>query len=137
MFKRAGRDVGEMDGIDAWRRLIRHIDHGLPLRLDDLRHEMKVMHLKPMKALADVEQGVAQSENSIDESIQAGGAAPSDKETKDDLLRMLSGTMQLDLRWRASKVEVGFSEFRGHVVAQCARVMNIQKPHMGIRHVEQ
>ena len=137
MFVRADREIGEMNGIDAWRRLIRHIDHGLQLRLDDLRHEMKVMHLKPMKALADVEQGVAQFENSIYEFTQAGGVAPSDKEMKDDLLRMLPEKMQLDLLWQASKVEVGFSEFRDHVVAQCARVMNIQKPHRGIHQVEQ
>ena len=135
MFKRADKSVGEMNGIDAWRRLVRHIDHGLSLRLDDLRHEMKVMHLKPMKALADVEQGVAQFENSIHEFVQAGGVAPSDKEMKDDLLRMLPEKMQLDLLWQASKVEVGFSEFRDHVVAQCARVMNIQKPNRGIHEI--
>ena len=33
MFKRATR----LNGIDAWRRLVRHIDHGRELRLNDLR----------------------------------------------------------------------------------------------------
>ena len=40
---------------------------------------MKLMHLKTMKNLWDVEQGVATFENSIYEYTQAGGVAPSDK----------------------------------------------------------
>ena len=55
MFQRADESIGEMNGIDAWRRLIRHIDHGRDLRLDDLRHEMALMHLKPIMPLSDVE----------------------------------------------------------------------------------
>ena len=54
MFNRADRAVGEMNGIDAWRRLTRHIDHGLALRLDDMRHEMGMPHFKPIKALPHV-----------------------------------------------------------------------------------
>ena len=56
-----------MHGIDAWRRLVRHIGHGRDLRLDDLRHEMKLMHLKRIKPLGDFEQGAATFENSINE----------------------------------------------------------------------
>ena len=73
MFKRADECVGAMNGIDAWRRLVRHIDHGRALRPDDLRHEMKLIHLKPIKTLADIEQGVAAFENSVHEFAQAGG----------------------------------------------------------------
>jgi hypothetical protein len=91
MFKRADLVVGEMNGVDAWRRLVRHIDHGADSRLDELRHEMKMIHLKPMKALADVEQGVAAFENSIHEFVAAGGAPLPDKDMQDDLLRILPG----------------------------------------------
>ena len=59
IFKRADTSVGEMNGMDAWRRLVRHIDHRRDLRLQDLRHEMKLMHLKPTRTLQDIEQGVA------------------------------------------------------------------------------
>ena len=129
MFKRADKSVGDMNGINAWRRIVRHIDHGRDRRLKDLRHEMQLIHLRPIKTLPEVEQGVAAFENSIHEFVQAGGVAPSDKEMKDHLLRILPGKMQLDLRWHATKEDIGFSEFRDHIVSQSALVMNVQRPH--------
>ncbi len=57
MFQRADESIGEMNGIDAWRRLIRHIDHGRDLRLDDLKHEMKLAHMRPIKTLPEIEAG--------------------------------------------------------------------------------
>ena len=89
MFKRSDASVGEMNGIGAWRRLVRHIDHGRDLRLDDLRHEMKLTHLRPIKTLAEIEAGVAAFENSIYEFTQAGGEPPSDHDMKNDLPRLL------------------------------------------------
>jgi hypothetical protein len=76
VFKRADTTAGYMDGIAAWWRIIRHIDHGLCLRLGDLRHEMKVMHLGPMEAPADVEHAVAAFDDSNYEHTQAGGVSP-------------------------------------------------------------
>ena len=136
MFKRADRCVGEMNGIDAWRRLVRHIDHGRDIRLDDLRHEMKLMHLRTMKNLEDVEQGVAAFENSIYDFVQAGGPAPSDKEMKDDLLRLLPEKIQCDLLWNASNVEVSFAKFRDIVVSSTTRILNIKRPHRGVHRVD-
>ena len=124
-----------MNGIDAWRRLVRHIDHGRDLRLDDLRQEMKTMHLKPIKTIGDVEQGVAAFENSIYEFAQAGGTPPSDKEMKDDLLRMLPERIQLDLLWSASDQSKNFAQFRDLVVTASAKMLNIQKPQRGIHQV--
>ena len=135
MFKRADKSVGEMNGIDAWRRIVRHIDHGRDLRLKDLRHEMKLIHLRPIKTLPEVEQGVAAFENSIHEFVQAGGVAPSDKKMKDDLPRTLQGKMQLDLLWNASDRNVSFTDFRDLVVTQSARVMVFQEPTRGVHQV--
>ena len=135
MFKRADQCVGEMNGIDAWRRLVRHIGHGRGLRLDDLRHEMELMHLKLVTSLADVEQGVAAFENSIYEFAQAGGTPPPDKEMKDDLSRMLPERVQLDLLWSASDQTKGFTQFRDLVVTASAKMLNIQKPQRGIHQV--
>ena len=61
MFKRADR----LNGLDAWRRLVRHIDHGRELRLDTLKGEMKTAQMKLMKGLQDIEPGVAQCEDAI------------------------------------------------------------------------
>jgi hypothetical protein len=85
--------------------------------------------LRPIKTLPEVEQGVAAFENSIEEFAQAGGVAPDDKEMKDDLLRILPEKMQLDLLWHATKEDIGFAEFRDHIVSQSALVMNVTKPH--------
>ncbi len=56
MFKRADQSVGEMNGIDARRRLARHIGHGGDLRLGDPRHEIQPLHISPIKSMQDVEQ---------------------------------------------------------------------------------
>ena len=135
MFLRADESIGEMNGIDAWRRLIRHIDHGLDLRLDDLKHEMKLAHMRPMKTLHEVEAGVAAFENSFYEFVQAGGTQPVDRDMKNDLLRMLPEKMQLDLMWNASEESMSFSQFRDLVVAKSAKVLNIQKPRRGIHQI--
>ncbi len=59
LFKRA--DV--LNGLDAWRRMVRHIDHGRSIRLEALRREVRTIHLKPIKDLERVEEGIAEFEN--------------------------------------------------------------------------
>ena len=93
------------------------------------------MHLKTMKNLEDVEQCVATFENSIYEYTQAGGIAPSDKEMKDDLLRLLPERIQSDLLWDAANIDVSFAKFRDIVVSQTARLLDITRPQRGIHQV--
>ena len=131
MFKRADR----LNGLDAWRRLVRHIDHGRELRLDQLRREMKASQMKPLKSMQDIEHGVAEFENTIQEFVQAGGLAPSDKEMKDDLLNVLPEKLQSDLLWNSKDKDVTFSEFRDLVVTVASRLMAIQKPPRPIQGV--
>ena len=38
-FKRATK----LNGLDAWRRLVRHIDHGAEFRLDNLKRKMMIV----------------------------------------------------------------------------------------------
>ena len=100
-----------------------------------LRHEMELIHLRPIKTLGDIEQGVASFENPVYEFTQAGGVPPSDKEMKGDLLRLLPGKIQLDLLWQASDAWKSFIEFRDIVVSASARMLNIQRPQRGIHQV--
>ena len=93
------------------------------------------MHMKPIKSLPEVEAGVAAFENSIYEYTQAGGIAPSDKEMKDDLLRLLPEKIQSDLLWDAANLDVSFTKFRDIVVSQTDRLLNIKKPQRGIHQV--
>jgi hypothetical protein len=135
MFQRAEESIGEMNGIDAWRRLIRHIDHGRDLRLDDLKQEMKLATMKPIKTLQEIESGVAAFENSIYEFVQAGGTQPPSRDMKNDLLRILPERMQLDLMWNASEETMEFPQFRDLVVAKSSKVLNIQKAPRSIHQV--
>ena len=59
MFKRADWN----NGIDAWRRIVRQVDHGRSIRLETLRREVKDIHTRPIKMVEAVEEGVAQFEN--------------------------------------------------------------------------
>ena len=43
------------NGFDAWRRVIRMIDDGLPLQLEGLRDEVRTIHLRPIEDLEGAE----------------------------------------------------------------------------------
>ena len=46
-------------GIDAWRRLVRQIDHGRNIRLESLRNEVRLLHTRSIKDLEGIESGIA------------------------------------------------------------------------------
>ena len=54
----AGMSSGAGAGLDAWRRIVRMIDKGLPLRLEELRGEVRLLHTKPIKDLESVAAGI-------------------------------------------------------------------------------
>ena len=45
---------------------------------------MKFVQMKPIKNFSEVEQGVAEFENKIQEFVTAGGDGPSEEHMKDD-----------------------------------------------------
>ena len=118
MFKRAET----LNGIDAWRRLVRHIDHGRSIRLEAPRTEVRSLHLKPIKSLEAVAIGIAEFENKINEYIEAGGRVMEDDEMKADLLAILPEGLRENLLWRATDPG-DFSSFRNMVQAQAAKVL--------------
>ena len=69
MFRRAEC----LNGIDAWRRLVRQVDHGRGIRLEMLRREVQELHTRPIKSLEAIEEGVAVFENTMTEYARAGG----------------------------------------------------------------
>ena len=90
LFKRA--DV--LNGLDAWRLVTRHINHGKAIRLETLRREMKTMHLRPIHDLERVEEGIAAFENTINEYILAGGTPQGETEKKSDLKAILPAALR-------------------------------------------
>ena len=117
-----------LNGIDAWRRLVRYIEHGKAIRLETLRREIKMLHLRQISSLEKVEEGVAEFDNTLQEYVLAGGTAPTKAERKSDLLAILPGEMRETLLWKASD-DSEYEDFRDHVVAQTAKILlNRRKP---------
>ena len=112
-----------LNGMDAWRRLVRQVDHGRGIRLEMLRREVQDLHTKPIKSLEAVEEGVAIFENTMTEYARAGGRESTDAELKSDLLRILPREIRELLLWHSTDVGVSFYKFRDTVVAQTAAVL--------------
>ena len=132
IFKRAGM----LRGFDAWRKIVRFIDHGSEIRLEQLRREVKTMHLKPIKDIDSVEEGVADFENTLDEYVRAGGTPFKDIEKKSDLLAILPATLRENLLWQASD-RGDFYQFRDMVLSQTQKViMNRKRGQMNMVETE-
>ena len=119
MFKR----TDWLSGIDAWRRVVRQVDHGRPIRLEMVRREVKELHMRHIENFEAVEEGVNEFENTMAEYVKAGGPEPPDSELKSDLLRILPTEIRELLLWHSTDVGVSFERFRDTIVAQTAQVL--------------
>ena len=63
----------QLNGLDAWRRLVRHIDHGREINFEMLRREMKHIQNCTSKDIFGIEEGVANFDNVICRYTKAGG----------------------------------------------------------------
>ena len=64
IFKKADA----LQGVEAWRRISRLIDHGREIRLETLRNEVRMIRGRfVIKSLEEVVIGIAKFENKIDE----------------------------------------------------------------------
>ncbi len=119
MFKQAEM----LNGLDGWRRVVRVIDNGLPLQLEQLRGEVRLLHTRPIKDLDSVATGIAEFEAKLKEYKEAGGTGfDKDQEMKSDLLSILPARLREDLLWNASGKE-SYIEFRDMVITQTARIL--------------
>ena len=119
-----------LQGFDAWKRMIRSIDHGRTLRLDVLRDETKVLHLKPFRSLEAVNIGITEFENKHQEFIEAGGAPVADREKKDDLFKMLPEKLREDFMWRMHDIP-DYIQFRETVRSQVSRILTNRRKSGG------
>ena len=117
------RSAEDLNGLDAWRRVVRIIDSGLPLRLEELRGEVRMLHTRPMKDLEQVAAGIAEFEAKIKEYNQAGGVGfNGDHEMKSDLLAILPAKLREDHFLTATGGE-SYLEFRNLVLTQTSRIL--------------
>ncbi len=115
-----------LQGFDAWRRLVRYIEHGKEIRLEAMRTEMKTLHLKPIKSLETVPIGIAEYDLKMKEYAEAGGTVPSEGEMKNDLLNLLPESLRDNLLWRATDPGP-YTRFRDMVRSQAARTLLTRK----------
>ena len=117
------RSAEDLNGLDAWRRVVRIIDSGLPLRLEELRGEVRMLHTRPMKDLEQVAAGIAEFEAKIKEYKQAGGTGfDGDHEMKSDLLAILPPKLREDHLLTAAGKD-SYLEFRDLVLTQTSRIL--------------
>ena len=81
------RGADELNGFDAWRRLILIIEEGRPRLLEELRE--KVRDPEPIKDLQNIGLGIDKFVRNINELAAAGGRKIEDAEMKTDLLHLL------------------------------------------------
>ena len=73
-----------LNGLDAWRRVIRIIEDTLPMKFEQLRRAVQMIHVKPIKDLESIPDGIAQFETTLEEYEKAGGETSSDRIRKSD-----------------------------------------------------
>ena len=110
-------------GFDAWRRIARYIDHGRSVRLEELRRSVRTMHLRPIRALDHIEEGIAEFENLLRDYEEAGGSPFAPEEKKADLLAILPTELREHLLWYVTDKTKTFEQFRDHVRSQTAQVL--------------
>ena len=101
---------------------MRIIDSGLPLRLEELRGEVRMLHTRLMKDLEQVAAGIAEFEAKIKEYNQAGGVGfNGDHEMKSDLLAILPAKLREDHLLSATGGE-SYLAFRKLVLTHTSRI---------------
>ena len=125
------------NGLDAWRRVIRMIDNGLPHQLEDLRNEVRTIHLRPMKDVENVHTGIAEFDDTLRRYHEAGGTGWRDaSELKSDLMAILPAKMREDPLVLQAKISgASYQEFANMVRAQASQIISNRRPaHRGGLH---
>ena len=133
MFKQA--EVCE--GIDAWRRIIRLLDNGRSIRIEQLRNEIRMIRAYPIKTLEAVTVGVAEYENKINDFVEAGGRRPPEDELKSDLNAILPNELGNHFAVRVTDHNMSYQQFRDFVVYTCAQLLMRNKRLPPIHHVDE
>ena len=113
-----------MMGLDAWRRVVRFIDHGRDIRLETLRNEVRTIRSRYLiKSLEEVVVGIAKFENEIQEFVDAGGKRPEYQEMKSDLNAILPSRLSENLLFKQTDVSMTYDAFKAFVESQTAMTL--------------
>ena len=132
MFKQAE----QCNGIDAWRRVVRFIDNGRAIHLEQLRNEIRTIRAFPIKNLEGVTVGVAAFENKVREFVEAGGRQPTEEEMKSDLNALLPPELGDHLTLRVTDPHQAYASFREFAVLSCAQLL-MRRKRLPIHNVDE
>ena len=131
------RQAEVCEGIDAWRRIIRLLDNGRSIRVEQLRNEIRMIRAYPIKTLEAVTVGVAEYENKINDFVEAGGRRPPEDELKSDLNAILPNELGNHLTVRVTDHGQSYQQFRDFVIYTCAQLLMRNKRLPPIHHVDE
>jgi len=124
----------DLNGLDAWRTIVRVIDNGLALRLEDLRDEVRMIHTKRIKDLESVPTGVAEFERLLNEYVEAGGPGyDGDEIWKSDLRRILPQKLREDTTLLNIDSKTTFSAYREMVLSQARTLIHLRRQSGGLQ----
>ena len=116
-----------LNGLDAWRRVTRFIEHGRSMRLENLRSDVNQMRQRQIRGLEKVEEGIAEFETLLRDYHEAGGTKIEDGEKKSDLLAILPVEIREHLLWYATDSNRSFLEFRDLVLTQTNKILHTRR----------
>ena len=86
-----------------------------------------MIHVKPIKDLEGIPNGIAEFETTLVECEAAGGETSSDRTRKSDLLAILPSQLQPDLLWDPTNPRESYQEFRDTILTQSARITDFNR----------
>ena len=111
------------EGVDAWRRIVRYIDHGRGIRFELMRNKWRTIRSRPIKSLEAVTIGTAEFENTVLDYVNAGGVQPGQDEIKSDLNAVLPPNLSEQLAVGISDSQYSYQAFRDFVLNQTALIV--------------
>jgi hypothetical protein len=127
----------KLNGLHAWRVIVRMIVSGADHQLERLRDEVRAITRKPITDLEHVATGIAEYEAKILEFKEAGGIGfSSSQEMKSDMRKLLPQRIREDLIWMEQGKKAPFEEFRDKVIDAAAEIL-FHRRHDGVHAVEE
>ena len=114
-----------MNGFDAWRRLVRYIEHGRPTRPENISRGMEAAHQKPIRDMTKVVIGIADFEHTYHKYIGAGGKPIDDYDLEQNLTNIISTELQNELVFRVNLLET-YSLFSQMVRSTSRSLLQLQ-----------
>ncbi len=126
--------ASDLNGFDAWRRIMQHVHQGETVHKGQLR--MLVKNPPLIKSLEEVPLGIVRFEKIMADYEAAGGDLPGPREMKEDLLKTLPQNFREQLMWRATSEDVDFEQFAEHIKRVAYDITFLQGKSVDVNSVE-